>query len=68
MFEGDVELADAEIRRVVADPGEAMMVMASLVGAVQWAFDTIAAECGTSPIEVVRQFGPAISGDDTATA
>jgi len=67
MFEGDVEFADAEIRRVVAEPAEAVMVMASLVGAVQWAFDEIAAECGTSPIAVVRQFGLAISRDDIAT-
>ena len=66
MFEGDIDLAHAEIRRVVAEPEEAVGVIASLVGAVQWAFDKIAADCGTSPMDVVQRFGLAISQGDAA--
>lgn len=67
MSEGDDRLAEAEIRRVVADPEEAIGVIASLVGAVQWAFDMIAADCDTSPMHVVEQFGLAVAADGTDT-
>ena len=58
---GETALADTEVRRVVDDPDQAVRVIATLLGAVQWALAEIAAECGLSTAEVLAQLGLSIA-------